>query len=99
MLKKFWTFLKTFGFGIVEKEVLDKGSDFLHKTLEDYYAKKPKACAALVSSAYVWVDTVVEDLAQKTETKYDDDAVAEVKKELEAFAADKGFELTNLDND
>lgn len=98
-MKKVWTFLQTYVLGFVAGPVIDKGGDFLEKTLEDYYAKHPKACASLVAGLYPFIDTAVEDLATKTDTPYDDTAVDEAKIELEEFATRHGFVLTNLDTD
>lgn len=94
-MKKIWQFI----IGLAAKPVLNEAGDFLHKALENYYAKNPKACAAMVAGLYPFIDTVVEDYAKSTSNEYDDMAVAEIKKDLEAFAAEKGFSLTNLDTD
>jgi hypothetical protein len=83
----------------VEAPALHKLDDILDQSLEHFYEKNPKACALLVTSFYPFVDTVVEDLAAKTNTKYDDDAVATIKKEIEDFAASKNIALSNLDAD
>ena len=99
IMKKVWEFLKNYGLGIVASPLIDKGGDFLEKTLETYYAKNPKACASLVAGLYPFIDTVVEDAAEKTDTPHDDKAVDGAKKELEEFASRHNFVLTNLDND
>lgn len=106
-MKKFFAFIKGIFSSGTGKIVLDVGAstataklgEVLEKGLIDFYAKKPLACKQLVSSLYVFADTSLEDLADKTETKYDDNAVDEVKKEMEEFAAAHGFELSNLDAD
>lgn len=91
--------LLNFFLGFVANPAIEELGAFGQKALENYYAKNPKACAAMVAGLYPFVDTIVEDLTKKTDTPYDDKVVAEIKQELEEFAALKGFTLTNLDND
>lgn len=82
---------------VAANTAISKGGDLLEEGLNDFYAKSPQSCSAMVASLYVWVDTSLEDLAAKSGTDYDDKAVDAVKAELEKFAAAKGFALTNLD--
>lgn len=98
-MSKFGEFIKSFFAGIGADILIDQGGNIAKEGLDIFYAKNPKACSALVTSLYVWIDTVLEELADKSGTKLDDKAIDEAKKELEAFAAEKGFTLTNLDND
>jgi hypothetical protein len=98
-MKKLWEAIKGIFGGIGADLLIDKGGDIVQEGLNDFYGKNPKACSAMVSSMHVWLDTSIEDLAAKSKTKLDDKAVKEAKTELEAFAAAKGFTLTNLDAD
>jgi hypothetical protein len=86
-------------FAIGEATILNEGGDLLEKSLDDYASKHPNECNQLVAGLYPFIDVAVENAAAKTKTKYDDDAVAEIKKELEAFASKHGFTLPNLDQD
>ncbi len=67
--------------------------------MEDFYTKKPQSCIALVSGLYIGIDISLENIVAKTGNTIDDKAVAELKKDLELFAAKHGFELQNLDED
>lgn len=96
-MNKVWSFLQKWVLGFVEKPVLQEEGIFLEEALTKFYDKSPAGCKAMVNGLYGFVDTVVEDMAIKTETKYDDDEVAEVKKDLEFFAKEKGFAIANLD--
>lgn len=106
-MKKVFAFFHQFFSGGTGQIVLDvaantaisQGGNLLEQALEDFYAKKPKECAAMVASMYVWIDTSLEDLAAKSNTIYDDKAVDEIKADFEAFAKRHGFVLSNLDND
>jgi hypothetical protein len=98
-MKKVWEIIKTWFVEFGADVAIDKGGDFLEEALNKFYVKSPKMCAAMVSSMYVWVDTIVEDLAATTNTEIDDDGVDEVKEQFEKFAFAKGFTLTNLDAD
>lgn len=98
-MKKIWDFIKVW-FGSFGADMLTtQGGELLKDSLEKFYEKHPKTCAAMVASMYVWIDTAMEDLAAKSKTDIDDKAVDEAKEELEAFAAAKGFTITNLDED
>lgn len=102
-MKKFIAFIKRVFSGPVAEIGIGIGIDQLGdlglEALEKFHEKHPVACKAMVSSMYVWIDTIVEDMADKSPGKLDDKAVDEAKKELEAFATKYGFELTNLDAD
>jgi len=67
--------------------------------LERLYEKDPNIHKVVLTSLYGPVDVVAETEAAKTETKYDDFAVACVKEALEASAGAHNVELPNLDED
>lgn len=96
-MKKLWNFINTYVLGMFGKSAINEGGDFIEKSLEKFHVTHPKTAEAMVASMYVWIDTVVEDLAAKTKTPYDDLGVDEAKQELEEFASRHGFELSNLD--
>lgn len=102
-MKKVWEYIKSIfvkaSEGIAADIAIDQAGNLMEESLNKFYEKHPKTCAALVASMYVWIDTSVEELADKSKTTIDDKAVDEAKKELEAFALAKGFTLTNLDAD
>lgn len=106
-MKKLFAWLKqTFSTGagkivldVAANTTISKGGELLEQSLIKFNQTHPVMCKQLVASLYIFVDTSLEDLADKTDTKYDDNGVDEVKKELEEFAAANGFELTNLDAD
>lgn len=98
-MKKIWDFIKTWVIGAAEQPVLNQEEKFIEEFLEKSHAKNPKATTMVVSGLYMLVDTVGEDLVARTDNKYDDNQVALIKKELEEFAALKGIQLTNADND
>ena len=52
-----------------------------------------------IASIYPQIDTRVEALAAKTDTKVDDNAVKAVKEACEELAAANGFTLSNVDAD
>ncbi len=94
-MKKIWSFIVS----IAANPAISEAGHFLDSTLEKYYENNPKACAALVAGLYPFIDTIVEDHAAQTKNTIDDRLVAEIKKELEAFAAKHEFSLTNVDGD
>lgn len=98
-MKNLLNFLKTYVLVFIEKPVIEQEKVFIHDLLEKFYEKSPKACVATVSGLYLALDSVAEEIVAKTETKLDDNQVAMAKEELEAFAAEKGFILTNIDQD
>lgn len=89
--------LKTWLLGLVANHGIDLVSDNVELLLEKFYQKKPLQAAALASSLYIWIDTVVEDYAETTNTEIDDKAVDEFKEDIEKFAALHNITLTNLD--
>lgn len=98
-MKNLLNFLKNYVLVFVEKPIIDQEKVFIHELLDKFYTKSPKACTATVAGLYLALDSVAEEIVAKTETKLDDNQVAMAKAELEAFAAEKGFILTNLDQD
>jgi hypothetical protein len=95
-MKKFFQFIgKLLGVakGPVIEKIIDNGGELLDK----FALKDPTTAAALVSSLYVFIDTVAEDAALKSKTDVDDVAIDEAKEELELFAARHGLTLQNLD--
>jgi hypothetical protein len=85
--------------GVAKGPMIEKTIDSLGDSLESFASKKPEAAAALASSLYVWIDTEVENAADKSKNDWDDKAVDEAKAELEAFATRHGLTLQNLDQD
>lgn len=85
--------------GVAKGPIVGQIVETAGESLESFAQKKPQAAAALVSSMYVWIDTEAENAAAKTKTDWDDEAVKDVKAELEAFAARHGLQLQNLDSD
>jgi hypothetical protein len=75
---------------------IDELGDFGEQSVEKMYAVKPKTATALVQSLYSWIPFAAE-AAAKTDTKIDDHAVDEVRKEVEVFAAKFNIDLVDLD--
>jgi len=96
-MQKIWEFIKSWFINIGADSAIESGGDLIEEALEKFYITHPQTCISMVSSLYIWVDTAVEDLAAKSNTKIDDNAVDEAKEELEEFANRHGFQLTNLD--
>ena len=96
-MQKIWEFIKGWFVTIGADSAIEKGGDLIEEALEKFYITHPQTCVAMVSSLYTWIDTAVEDLAAKSKTPLDDDAVDEAKEELEEFASRHGFNLVNLD--
>jgi hypothetical protein len=66
---------------------------------EEFYKNNPDDAELTVVSLYPVIDTKLEPLAEKTDTKLDDAGVRGLKQGIEAFAGGHGIELPNLDND
>lgn len=98
-MNKILQFLGTWILPLAERPILNTLSNSLSDFLDKAYEKHPKAVVQLVSATYSFIDTVAEEVVKDTTNEYDDHAVAELKKDLEKFAAEKGFTLANLDND
>lgn len=98
-MNKIWDFIKNWFVSFGADSAIEKGGDLIEQSLEKFYASHPQTCIAMVSSLYIWIDTVVEDLAAKSKTPLDDDAIDEAKEELEEFANRHQFVLSNLDSD
>lgn len=100
-MKKIFEFIKKIFSGAVGQVAggiaIEQLGQVGEEALEKFYVTNPKACAAMVSSMYVWIDTIVEDITTKSKGNIDDKAVNEAKEELEEFATRHSFELTNLD--
>lgn len=94
-MKKIWSFIVS----IAANPVISEAGHFLDTTLEKYYENNPKAAAALVAGLYPFIDTIVEDYAAQTSNTLDDKLVAEIKRELQEFAAKHEIELSNVDGD
>lgn len=97
MKKVFEFFGKILGFSkeAVIQTAIEKGGEWV----ESFYSRDPENAKRLVIGLYGLIDTVGEDAAARSKKDWDDKAVDEAKEELEQFAASKGFELLNLDND
>lgn len=67
--------------------------------LVKFKEKSEEAAKLAVVELYPLVDTLLEDLVAKTETKVDDATVDGIMEALEEYAALNGFELQNLDED
>lgn len=91
-MKKLWLALKTFVSGLGADFAINKGGDVMDDALDQFYAKDPVACTALAKSLYAFVP-FLEQLTAKTATPLDDKAVAEIKAELEEFAAQYNITL------
>lgn len=98
-MNKILQFLATWILPVAERPVLNALAGGLSDFLDKAYEKHPKAVKQMVSALYSFIDVVAEDVILDTTNEYDDRAVAELKKELEEFAARKEFELSNLDTD
>lgn len=96
MFKKIADFFKKLASGLVADAVIAQSGEMIQQGLEAFYAEKPKTCASLVSSFYIWIPTL-QGLAAKTKTPLDDKEVVELKSEIEAFAAKHGIQLVDLD--
>jgi len=91
-MKKIWIVFKNFIISAAAKEGIEAVGDVVEKSLEDFYAKNSMAAMGLVKSLYAFVP-FLQNLTATTATPLDDNAVAEIKAELEEFAARHGFTL------
>lgn len=82
--------------GAVEGPLIEMGDAGLDKVLQDQYGKNPKRTAMFVSIGHSILKESGVDLAKKTNFKYDDDVVEAAIQELEDFAAEKGFTLSEF---
>lgn len=91
-MKKIWSFLKNLVLNIGANSAIDEAGEVLDKAMDEFYEKDPVACTALAKSVYAFVP-FLQTLTAKTETPLDDKAVAEIKAELEEFAAQYNITL------
>ena len=66
---------------------------------EEFYKINPEDAELTAVSLYPVIDTKLEPLAEKTETKLDDAGVVGMMRGMEEFADSKGIDLPNLDDD
>ena len=67
--------------------------------MQEFWDRNPDDAKLTAITLYPVVDTKLENLVEKTETKLDDAGVIGIKKGLEQFAGGHGIELPNLDDD
>lgn len=91
-MKKIWSFITNFFLNSGAQTLMDQGAEVADKALVDFYASDPVAATALVKALYAFVP-YLQTLTAKTGTTLDDQAVAEIKSELEKFAAANGIVL------
>jgi len=84
--------------GAVEGPLIQMGEEGLKKLLDDQWSKKPKRTAMFVSVTHAILKESGTELAKKTKIPYDDDVVEDAIRELEDFATEKGFTLSNFDD-
>lgn len=80
-------------------KIIQSPIEYLTKFINDSYEKNAELTSKLVVAVYPFVDTIVEDYCKKTKSTKDDEYVSQALRVLEAFAADKGLILDNLDED
>jgi len=61
--------------------------------------RNPQHGPVILASLYPGIDAELEPLAAKTDTPFDDVAVAALKKVFEDVAKEKGIPLSNVDED
>lgn len=77
--------------------IANAGQSALEKGVRDFYDDNPALCKTVIASAYPLIDGAVEDYVKKTASEIDDDLVKRLKTVCEELAAEKGFELSNID--
>lgn len=97
MFKKLGEWFKGLFIKKVASEVIEYGSDYFEKFLDHLAQKDINTLRVWLSTSYIMVDTYLEDFVKTTKTDLDDEAVAELKEDIEKCAAKYNIPLLNLD--
>lgn len=91
-MKKILGWIKNVGINLAANAIINQLEEAADKALEDFYIEDQEACIASVKGFYSFLP-LLQRITAKTETKLDDNAVTETKKELEDFCSRHGITL------
>ena len=91
-MKKIFGWIKDTFVGIAGNVLLQQIENVAEEEIDKWYKEDPEACIAAIKGAYAMLP-LLKRLTDRTTAKWDDKIAAEVKAELEGFAAKYGITL------